>query len=221
MRIAEKLKGWVQAALAVALLSAVAACGGGGDDSPSSSSGSGTSGSTSGLPASPTQQPIAATAANTVAITVGPGATGVINIPTVSVTLCAPGTNTCQTINNVQVDTGSFGLRVVNSVLNSTMQSALQPSTISGSQLAECATFADGYTWGTVRTATIKIGGETTSTAIPVQIIGDKDAAAMLTKAYRKPYSLGSSPRGIFLCGARASRPHVALVVSHRGRCCR
>lgn len=179
MRIAEKLKGWVQAALAVALLSAVAACGGGGDDSPSSSSGSGTSGSTSGLPASPTQQPIAATAANTVAITVGPGATGVINIPTVSVTLCVPGTNTCQTINNVQVDTGSFGLRVVNSVLNSTMQSALQPSTISGSQLAECATFADGYTWGTVRTATIKIGGETTSTAIPVQIIGDKDASTV------------------------------------------
>ncbi|CAB3713919.1 DUF3443 domain-containing protein [Paraburkholderia rhynchosiae] len=182
MHIAMKLKDWMQVAATVVVVSALAACGGGGGDSGGSSS---TSGSTSGssssssLPASPTQQPIAATAANTVAITVDHGVTGVINIPTISVTVCAPSSpTTCQTINNIQVDTGSFGLRIVNSALNSTMQSALTASTLTnGNQLAECATFADGYTWGTVRAATVTIGGETTTSAVPVQVIGDKAAS--------------------------------------------
>jgi hypothetical protein len=183
MHIAMKLRNWMQVVATVALLSALAACGGGGGGDSVSSGGSSNGGSSGGqisgtLPASPTQQPIAATAANTVAITVGHGATGVINIPTISVTVCAPGTSTCQTINNIQVDTGSFGLRIVNSALNSTMQAGLPISTsTSGGQLAECATFADGYTWGTVRTATVTIGGETTTAAVPLQIIGDKAAS--------------------------------------------
>ena len=189
MHIAKKLKDWTQVVATVVLVSALAACGGGGDSGSSSSSGStgSTGGSTggsaggsssSGLPPSPTQQPIAATAANTVAITVAHGVTGVINIPTISVTVCVPGTGTCQKIDNIQVDTGSFGLRIVNSALNSTMQAGLPISTsTSGGQLAECATFADGYTWGSVRTATVTIGGETTTAAVPLQIIGDKPAS--------------------------------------------
>src|SRR6266702_1383101 len=121
MHIAVKLKGWTQAVAAVVLVSVLAACGGGGGDSSSSSnSNSSTTLNGGSLPASPTQQPIAATAANTVPITVGVGVKGVINIPTVSVKVCAPGSTTnCQTIDNIQVDTGSFGLRVVGSVLNS------------------------------------------------------------------------------------------------------
>src|SRR6201998_4752715 len=35
-----------------------------------------------------------------------------------SVTVCAPGTSTCQTISSVLVDTGSYGLRVLASALN-------------------------------------------------------------------------------------------------------
>jgi hypothetical protein len=175
IQIATKLKGWMQAVAAVTLVATLAACGGGGGgDSGSNSSSNALNGGT--LPASPTQQPIAATAANTVPITVGQGVSGVINIPTVSVTICAPNSTTnCQTINNIQVDTGSFGLRVVSSVLNSSLLTALPKSTLTGtsSPLAECATFADGYTWGSVRTATVGIGGETTSAAIPVQTIGD------------------------------------------------
>ncbi|CAB3786636.1 hypothetical protein LMG28614_02346 [Paraburkholderia ultramafica] len=180
MRIGVNLKGWLQGALAVALLATLAACGGGDSGSSSSNSSSPLNGGS--LPASPTQQPIAATAANTVAITVGHGVSGVINIPGVSVTICAPGApSNCQTINNIQLDTGSFGLRVVGSVLNSSLLSALPVSTVSGSgaQLAECATFADGFTWGTVRTAAITIGGETTTASIPLQIIGDKDASTV------------------------------------------
>lgn len=181
--IAGKFRGWMQAVVAVALVSVVTACGGGGGgDSSSSSNNSSTTLNGGSLPASPTQQPIAATAGNTVPITVGPGVNGVINIPTVSVTLCPPGTTSnCQTINNIQVDTGSFGLRVVSSVLNSSLLNGGLPiSTLaSGAQLAECATFADGYTWGTVRTATVQIGGETTAGGIPIQIIGDKASSTV------------------------------------------
>ncbi|MGF6611782.1 hypothetical protein OKW45_006704 [Paraburkholderia sp. WSM4175] len=184
------IKSWMQAALAVLLTATLVACGGGGggssDNNSSSSSGGSTSNGLNGgsLPASPTQQPISANASNTVPITVGRGAAGVINIPTVSVTICAPGsTSNCQTIDNIQIDTGSFGLRVVSSTLNSTVLGALPVSTIgsNGAQLAECATFADGYTWGSVRTAIVTIGGETTTSSIPLQIIGDKSASTVPT----------------------------------------
>jgi hypothetical protein len=183
--IGVNLKDRLRAVLAAALLATLAACGGGGDSGSSSNNSSSILNGGS-LPASPTQQPIAANAANTVPITVGRGLSGVINIPSVSVRICAPGSTTiCQTINNIQLDTGSFGLRVASSAFSASLLNALPPSTVgsNNAQLAECATFADGFTWGTVRTATISIGGETTTTAIPLQIIGDKDASTVPASA--------------------------------------
>lgn len=156
-----------------ALATGLAACGGGGGSGSSSSGNSGSGNDTSSLPAGPTQQPIAANAANTVAVTVNSGVTNSMpNIPTVSVTVCVASSSTCQTVPNVQVDTGSYGLRLLNTALNSTMQGALPNASSGTSTLAECTAFADGYTWGTVRTADVKIGGETAS-AIPIQVIGD------------------------------------------------
>ena len=171
MQFAAKLRGWAQVAATVALVSLIAACGGGGGSSSSSSSSSSSNNGT--LPASPSATPVAATASNTAAITVGTGVANVINIPTVSVTVCVPGTSTCQTINNVQVDTGSYGLRIASGVLTSTMQSALPVTAASSGELAECTNFADGYSWGSVRTATVTIAGETTTTSIPIQVLGD------------------------------------------------
>jgi len=55
------------------------------------------------------------------------------NKPCVSVTVCAPGTATCQTINDIILDTGSFGLRIFKQVLT-----VLPPATGS---LAECVQF--------------------------------------------------------------------------------
>jgi hypothetical protein len=177
--IAVKLKGWMKAVAAVALVSALVACGGGGGGGSNDDALNGGS-----LPPSPTQQPIVANAANTVAITVGRGVKGVVNIPSVSVKICAPGSTTnCQTIDNIQVDTGSYGLRVVSSTLNPPLLNALTPVTVNGAPLAECATFADGFTWGTVRSATIAIGGETTTAPIPMQIIGDKDPSTVPTSS--------------------------------------
>lgn len=167
----------------VALTVCVAACGGGGgsgSDSGSSNSGSSSSGSaTSSLPAAPSQQPIAATASNTVPVAVNGGIGGVVNIPTVSVTVCVSGTTNCTTVNNVQVDTASFGLRLVASALPAPFLNALPVNTAAnGGQLAECTAFADGYTWGTVRNVDVKLGGETASD-IPIQVIGDLAASTV------------------------------------------
>jgi Protein of unknown function (DUF3443) len=182
MQIAVKFKSWMQAVAAVTLVVLLAACGGGGSgDNSSSSSNSPSTLNGGSLPASPTQQPTDSTAANTVPITVNQGLSGVVNIPSVSVKICASGsTSNCQTIDNIQLDTGSFGLRIVGSALNSAVLQSLPVSKLSnGASLAECATFADGFTWGTVRNATVTIGGETTASAIPLQIIGDTTAGAM------------------------------------------
>ncbi|WP_395061503.1 DUF3443 domain-containing protein [Paraburkholderia silvatlantica] len=158
----------------VALVSLVAACGGGGGGSNNSSNGGGSNSSGGGGSAvpSPTQQPTAAGAANTVSVTVNSGLTGTLpNIPTVSVTICKAGTSTCEKVDNVQVDTASFGLRLLASALPNLLGTL--PTTTAGSgTLAECTAFADGYTWGTVRSADVKIGGETASN-IPIQVIGD------------------------------------------------
>lgn len=169
---------WLRAtrSLAVALLVAcLAACGGGGGSGNSGASAATGSGGTSG----PSQQPIAANASNTLAVTVNAGLTGQLpNIPTVSVTVCVSGTSNCTTVNNVQVDTASFGLRVLASALPSSFAGALPVSTASGGgTLAECTAFADGYTWGSIRTADVKLAGET-ATNIPIQVIGDLASSA-------------------------------------------
>ena len=156
------------AALSLSIL--LSACGGGssGTDSSSVSSSlvSGSSGST------PSAQPVAATASNTVPITVGSGAQNFVNIPNVTVTVCAPGTSNCQTIDNIQVDTGSYGLRLASDAAAQIVGSLPINASTNGRQLAECTQFADGFTWGTVRSADVKIGGETAS-GIPIQVLGD------------------------------------------------
>jgi hypothetical protein len=159
--------------LAVLSLSVfLAACGGGGGDSGDSSVSSGSGSGSGGSSGDPNAQPIAATAPNTVPITVGPGAQNFVNIPNVSVTVCAPGTGTCQTIDNIQVDTGSYGLRIASDAAAQIVSNLPINQSTSGGQLAQCTQFADGFTWGTVRNADVKISGETASN-IPIQVIGD------------------------------------------------
>lgn len=87
-----------------------------------------------------------------------------------SVTLCVPGSTTdCQTIDHIQIDTASFGLRILAPVLTLTLpvQTALD-----GNSLVECTQFADGYSWGPVAQADIQIGGESAAAAA-IQVIGD------------------------------------------------
>ncbi len=102
------------------------------------------------------------------------------NIMYVKVTVCAPGsTSNCQTIDHIQVDTGSQGLRILSSVItNASLLNALPTIAASGGSLAECTQFVDGYSWGPMATADVHIGGSDTATSgesapgIPIQIIG-------------------------------------------------
>jgi hypothetical protein len=106
----------------------------------------------------------------TVVIDSGPaGVGGIINVPFVSVTLCTPGTSTCQTVDHVLVDTGSYGLRIIAGVLDPSL--ALPAVTGSaGNPVGECAQFVSGFLWGSVHLADVKIAGET-APSLPVQLV--------------------------------------------------
>lgn len=85
-----------------------------------------------------------------------------------SVTICVPGTANCQTIPNVEIDTGSEGLRLLASAVTLPLP-ALNGTT--GTQLQECVQFADGsYIWGPIVLADIKMSGEV-GAGNPVQLI--------------------------------------------------
>ncbi len=153
-------------ALAAALSACfLAACGGGGGGSSSSAAGSATTSNNNGTTSA------AAISANAVAVTVGSsvGGNAFRNIPTVSVTVCAPGTSTCQTIDNILVDTGSVGLRLISSAVTITLPTV---TTSTSATLAECVNFASGYGWGGVRTADVTIGTKSAS-AMRVHLMHD------------------------------------------------
>jgi hypothetical protein len=98
-----------------------------------------------------------------------------VNMLFISVTVCVPGTSTCQTIPDVQVDTGSEGLRILSSALSISLPSVTQ----SGNPLGECISFADNsFIWGPVATADVEMAGEKASST-PVQIIGDPNFPAV------------------------------------------
>ena len=102
-----------------------------------------------------------------------------INVPYVSVTVCTPGTSgstaACQTIDHVTLDTGSYGLRLLNSSLSSNLN--LPAATTNGKTIGECVQFVVGTTWGSVRLADIYIGGEVAKN-VPIQDIGDAPGGA-------------------------------------------
>jgi Protein of unknown function (DUF3443) len=115
---------------------------------------------------------IAGPAPNVSAIIVDAGPSNTINLPFVSVTICAPGSTVqCQTIDHVLLDTGSSGLRIVASVLSPSVVLPQQQDA-NGASLVACTQFADGVSWGPVKKADVKLSGELAS-ALPVQIIGD------------------------------------------------
>ena len=146
-------------------------CGGGG--SHSASGGDGGSGDDAESTADGEVAGDAASGDNVAALVVDDGPTGTssVDVPFVSVTICIPGTSTCQTIDHITVDTGSSGLRIISSVLSSNMVLP-QATATTGSSLAECFQFDDGYTWGSVRVADVKVAGEV-AVKIPFQLMGD------------------------------------------------
>lgn len=123
----------------------------------------------SGSSPSQTQTP-PPTGANVATLTVNAGPAGIYaNGAFTSVTVCTPGTSTCQTIDGVLVDTGSSGLRLLSSALTVSLP---QQNYTDGNPVAECLPFVIGYTWGPVQTADVEMAGEKAS-SVPVQVINE------------------------------------------------
>jgi hypothetical protein len=127
---------------------------------------------------------------NTLPITIDGGSAAIVqadgiipNFAYVSVTICASGsTSNCQTIDHVQIDTQSVGLRIMGSVLNASLLAALPPTTTSGGEpIFECAPFADGYSWGPLATANIELTSDETANSVPIQIFEDVNVPAVPT----------------------------------------
>jgi hypothetical protein len=109
---------------------------------------------------------------NVQAITVNAGPAGnYANGAFTSVTVCVPGTSTCQTIEGVLVDTGSSGLRLLSSALTVALP---QQDASDGNPVVECLPFISGYTWGPVQTADVELADEKASST-PIQVISGSD----------------------------------------------
>ncbi len=141
-------------ALAAAAAAAALACGGG----HSSSSG-----------APPLTIPAPADNVLTVSVNGSLCSRSYLNKPCVEVTVCAPGTTTCQKIPDVLLDTGSFGLRVFKQALGSV---SLTPVSLGGTaSLATCVQYADGAAdWGPVAKAQVVLGNEP-ALEIPIHVM--------------------------------------------------
>ena len=121
------------------------------------------------------------------------------NKPCVSVTVCNPGgSSTCQTIDDILLDTGSFGLRIFKSILGPAM-AFTQVASGSGS-LAECAQFGDGSSlWGPVQLAGVTLASEPTVT-VPIQLI---DSTFVISTSSTSTICPGAEPRS---CHRRLQR---------------
>lgn len=139
---------YLRATLAILIVLLLAGCGGGSNSSSNSGGGNTIASSNDNV------QPVT--------VTLGP-ANNYNNGIFTSVTVCVPGTSNCQTVDNVLVDTGSSGLRLISSALTIPLPQQ--------TGLAECMQFQDGFVWGPLASADIKISGEQAPSAT-VQVMG-------------------------------------------------
>jgi hypothetical protein len=154
-----------------------------------------------------------ATDPNTLDVTVDPGPQdiGYTNGLFATVTLCVPGTTTCQTFDHLLVDTGSVGVRVLESELKLALPVVANTD---GQPLAECTPFVDGTAWGPLRMADVVLGGESAAN-LPLQLIGEKTYAmpASCTGSaitdFKTLAANGILGVGVYLqdCGAACAQP--------------
>ena len=117
--------------------------------------------------------PVAVNNVQPVTVDYGPTTSGHLapypNALFTTVTVCVPGTSTCQNIDHVLVDTGSVGLRLLSSQVTLTLPYSKDAS---NNSIGNCAQFANySYMWGPVAKADVKLAGEVAS-AVPIQVVG-------------------------------------------------
>lgn len=155
----------------------------------------GSLGSGSGGGGGSNNQVIAGPGPNVVTLTVDPGPANLVNPYTngsfVSANICLPGTNTCQTIDHLLVDTGSFGLRLMSNTNGGALTLSLpQVKDSNNNPIGECIQFIDNsFLWGPVVTADVQLSSEIAHT-LPVHVVGDTNFNAV-------PASCSSNGTGI------------------------
>lgn len=93
-----------------------------------------------------------------------------------TVTICVPGTTTCQSIDHVLVDTGSSGLRIPSAVVTLNVPFIMDSG---NSPIGNCVQYADTtYQWGPIVKVDIQMVGEVAS-SVPIQIVGPAGFAAV------------------------------------------
>lgn len=123
------------------------------------------------------QNAIVTSGPNVQPIVANGGPTGnYVNGAFITVNVCVPSTSTCQPIDGILVDTGSYGLRLLSSAGSGELTLTLPQQTVGGKIVGECLPFVSGVTWGPVVTADVQISGETAS-SVPIQIIDPTFAA--------------------------------------------
>jgi hypothetical protein len=93
-----------------------------------------------------------------------------------SVTVCVPGKATCQTVPNILVDTGSYGLRLLASAASTVSASLPQQNGLDGNPVFECGQFVDSIVWGPVVSADVTLANET-ARSVPIQLIDNSTVA--------------------------------------------
>jgi hypothetical protein len=138
-----------------ALLTLIASCGGGGG-------GTNVIPQVIATPGPPNVEPIV--------VDTGPAllTSRAVNIPYVTIKICNAAA-ACQTIDHIEVDTGSSGLRILGSVLTINLDVA----TLGGKAIAECTQFADGSSFGPLALVnlTLPTSGKAVNN-LAVQVIG-------------------------------------------------
>ncbi|WP_413578385.1 DUF3443 family protein [Bdellovibrio sp. HCB290] len=109
--------------------------------------------------------PTTLTGNNVIPLSVGAcGVHGYENEPCISVTICRPTTTQCQTIDNILVDTGSYGLKIFKSLISIPLDQVPSPN-LSNRGLANCTRYLDGSGhWGQVVKADVQLGSIKTVT---------------------------------------------------------
>ncbi|MBS0579597.1 MAG: DUF3443 family protein [Proteobacteria bacterium] len=92
-----------------------------------------------------------------------------VNMPYVTIKICINNGSQCQTIDHIEVDTGSSGLRILGSVL----QFGLPVVTVGANAIAECTQFADGSSFGPLAVVDMTLPtSQVTVKNLNIQVIG-------------------------------------------------
>ena len=175
--------------------------------------------------------PTPVTVSNTLPLVVDAGpnlngqAVGFDNSLYVSVSICNPGTATCQTIDHILVDTGSSGLRILSSAMGLSLPYVVDAK---NNGIGNCIQYPDtSFQWGPMALVDVHLQEEVASN-IPIQIIapsnfsGPPTACSAGGVAANTLSSLGAN--GILGVGcsgriaARLARRHRRLMCTSRVR---